>query len=272
MTDYLRVIRRGIVAALALLTSCDGVFDVHPYDVNFDGDRDINATMMALIESENAEKEILHIAVISDTHGTYSDTEEMVADINGRDSIDFIVHLGDLTNTGTTKEFVWARDVLEDLEQPYVALIGNHDFVGTGEEVYEAMYGEMDFSFIAGRIKFVCVNTNALEYDYVADVPDLAFMEEEASADTALFDRTIICMHARPYSDQFNDNVADAFEEAVNQFPGVLFCVNGHDHMIQVDELFDDGIIYYGTTCSEKHQYLLFTITQSGYVYEVVDF
>lgn len=254
------------------LVSCDGVFDVHPYDVNFDGDRDINANMIPLIEEATLNKEVMHVAIISDTHGTYSDTEDMIADINGRDSIDFVVHLGDLTNTATTKEFVWARDVLAELDKPYVALIGNHDFLGTGDETYTAMYGDMDFSFIAGRIKFVCINTNATEYDYMADVPDFDFLETQMTEDADLFDRTILCMHARPYSDQFNNNVAKAFEMYVLQFPGIMFCLNGHDHKIQVDDLFDDGIIYYGCTCSENRGYLLFTLTQDGYVYEVIDF
>ena len=118
------------------------------------------------------------------------------------------MHGGDLTDCGTTKEYIWQRDRLARLKVPYVALIGNHDFLGTGNETYSVMYGKMDFSFIAGRIKFVCLNTNATEYDYLAAVPNLDYMEEQHTADSALFDRSVVCMHARPYCEQFNNNVA----------------------------------------------------------------
>lgn len=260
-----------ILLATTVLTGCDGLFDYHPYDVNFDGESNINSTGIEQIERECLDKDTLRIAFISDTHGDFSDVKDIVADINRRDSVDFIVHLGDLTNTGSTTEFEWTREVLAGFNKPYVVMIGNHDFLGTGDEVYEKMFGDMDFSFIAGRVKFVCLNTNATEYDYMAAVPNFDYMELQITADSALFDRTVICMHARPYSDQFNNNVALAFEHYVNLFPGLLFCMNGHDHNMQLDDLYGDGVIYYGVTCASDRIYMLFTITPNGYTYEVVN-
>ena len=51
---------------------------------------------------------------------------------------------------------------MNGLHVPYVALIGNHDCLGTGAETYKAVFGPTNFSFIAGDVKFVCLNTNAL--------------------------------------------------------------------------------------------------------------
>jgi hypothetical protein len=134
------------------------------------------------------------------------------------------------------------------------------------------MYGPYDFSFIAGRVKFVCLNTNATEYDYLAAVPNLDFMEEQIHSDTSEFDRTIICMHARPFCEQFNNNVAKVFQLYVNYFPGLMFCVNGHDHRENMTDLYGDGVMYYGVDNAEHRSYLLFTITPNGYEYESVDF
>lgn len=262
----------AMATALCLtLAGCDGLFSYHPYDTRFGGDTGINARNMERIEAECLDKDTLRIAVMSDSHLWISDTRDIVGDINSRsDSIDFVMHMGDLTDTGTTKEFVWQRDALSALSRPYVALIGNHDFLGTGDDVYAKMYGELDFSFIAGRIKFVCINTNATEYDYLAAVPNFDFMEEQWTSDSAKFDRTIICMHARPYSDQFNNNVAKAFEHYVSNFKGLLCCINGHDHAIQEDDLYGDGLMYYGCDCAQHRSYLLFTITKSGYKHEII--
>lgn len=264
--------RLYIIIACVALAGCKDVFQYHPYDVRFDGDCDINERNIAVIEEACRDRDTLTVAFISDTHGWYSDMEDMITSVNAHPEVDFVIHGGDLTDCGTTREFEWQRDIMAKLNAPYVALIGNHDFLGTGDEVYKAMYGELNFSFIAARIKFVCLNTNAMEYDYLAAVPDLDFMEEQCTADSALFDRTVICMHARPYCSQFNNNVAKAFEHYVNLFPGVLFCLYGHDHSFNVEDIYGDGVIYYGVTSAEHRSYYIFTITPDDYTYEVVSF
>ena len=268
----LRHIFALVAAAPLALASCDGVFDYHPYDARFSGETNHNASAIVRIEEATRGKDTLRVAFISDTHEWYSDTEDMVADINARGEADFVVHLGDLTDCATTKEFVWQRDVLAKLAAPYVALLGNHDCLGTGEEVYARMYGEPNFSFIAGRVKFVCLNTNATEYDYVAANPDFDFIEREMTADSALFDRAVVCMHAPPFSDQFNNNVAKPFELYMKYFPGLMFCAYGHNHATAASDLFGDGLMYYGVGCAEDRAYLMFTFTPDGYGYEVVSY
>lgn len=190
-----------------LLLSCSDVFQTHPYDVHIKGEHHLNDVNKARIEEACADKETLCIAFISDTHLWHSDARDEVADINSKSDIDFVVHCGDLTDTGTTKEYEWARDILGGLNVPYLALIGNHDFLGTGDQAYCYMYGAVDFSFIASGVKFVCLNTNATEYDYMAAVPNFDFMEEETTRDADRFSRTVVVMHAPPFSDQFNNNV-----------------------------------------------------------------
>lgn len=256
---------------LAVLCSCEGVFDTHPYDMNFKGQHDINATNIARIEALCKGRDTLRIAFISDTHAWYTETEAEVADINRRDDVDFVVHLGDLTDSGTRLEYNQARKYLGALNKPYVALIGNHDFLGTGEEGYEWMYGRKNFSFIVCGIKFVCLDTNAMEYDHVADVPDFDFMETETTADSARFDRTVVLMHAAPFSDQFNNNVSKAFNYYLHLFPNLLFCAYGHDHQGGMSELYGDGLMFYGIDSASHRNYRIFTITPDGYEqYQVI--
>ena len=47
-----------VIAAVSLLAACDKVFDVHPYDVNIKGEKNINAKQIALIEERTHDKEI----------------------------------------------------------------------------------------------------------------------------------------------------------------------------------------------------------------------
>ena len=253
------------VILILTMSSCDGLFDMHPYDVDIDGETGINSRQVDEIERRFADRDTLRIAFISDTHLWLSDARDEVADINSRRDVDFVVHCGDLTDTGTTKEFEWSRDILNGLRVPYVALVGNHDFLGTGDQTYGVMYGEMDFSFIASRVKFVCLNTNATEYDYMAAVPNFDFMEEEMTKDSTLFDRTVIVMHAPPYSDQFNNNVCKAFRRYLDFFPGLMCCVYGHNHNDDVGAIYDDGLIFHGIDCAEHRNYRIMTITPDGY-------
>lgn len=255
-----------------LLVSCDEAFDIHPYDVDFKGDRGINARQIATIEQRCASKDTLRIAFISDTHGWYTDTKDEVASLNEHDDLDFVIHCGDLTDTGTSKEFEWSRDILNGLHMPYVALVGNHDFLGTGNQAYDVMFGTMDFSFIASRVKFVCLNTNATEYDYMAAVPNFDFMEQEVTTGTNRFDRTLLIMHAPPYSDQFNNNVCKAFRRYLDLFPGLLCCIYGHNHNDTVDDIYDDGLLFWGIDCAEHRNYRIMTITPDGYEMEQIHF
>ena len=94
-----------------LMMACDTVFDIHPYDTRIKGETDINARNIAKIETLLRDRDTLRIAVISDSHQWYDDLKDEIADINRRDSIDFVMHLGDITDFGSTQEYVWARDI-----------------------------------------------------------------------------------------------------------------------------------------------------------------
>lgn len=103
------------------LAGCDTVFDVHPYDVHVDGDKNVNAANIAKIESAIKYKDTIRFAMISDTHQWLDDLKKEVNDINRRkDSIDFVLHCGDVTDFGATQEFQWTRDRLQKLKMPFV--------------------------------------------------------------------------------------------------------------------------------------------------------
>lgn len=205
------------------LAGCE-LIDYHPYDVRISGETDINATNMAQIESACLDKDTLRFITTGDSQRWYDETVDFVDHVNQRTDIDFVIHGGDLSDFGMTDEFLWQRDILNGLTVPYVALIGNHDCLGTGEDTYQAVFGDPNFSFVAGRVKFVCLNTNALEYDYSTPVPDFDFIANEQTDRADEFDRTVVCMHVRPYADEFNNNVAEVFEKYRNQWEtDVLF-------------------------------------------------
>ncbi len=277
MTRFRLHIAGGVYALVSVLlcialSGCDELMDYHPYSTNLSGEHDINANNIAVIEPLTLDKDTMRIAFISDTHDWYDDIEDEVNDINARTDIDFVVHCGDLTDAGFTKEFQWARERLEKLNVPYVALIGNHDFLGTGTDSYEWMFGPLNFSFIAGRVKFVCIDTNAMEYNFEASVPNLDFMKTEATTDTTLFDRTVVVMHVPPHALEFNQNVLDAFNYYLQYMPGLMFCVFGHNHSNENVRYYEDNVMFHGVDCADHRNYKIFTIIGEVYGEEIIYF
>lgn len=262
-----------VLLALCLtLHGCD-LIEYHPYDARFDGKKDINAQNITRIEQATAGRDSICFAVISDTQRWYDETHDAVASINAREGIDFVVHCGDLTDFSATDEFEWMRDELEGLTVPYVCCIGNHDCLANGPYVFKAMFGETNFSFNAGDTHFICLDTNALEHDYSTPIPDFSFIKADRDSVPSTVRRTIVAMHAAPFTDQFNNNVADMFEEQIKLFPGLQFCLCGHEHYTNVYEPYEDGLKFYECGAAKKREYLVFTLTQEGGVrYEVIGY
>jgi predicted phosphodiesterase len=260
-------------ASLSLLTACD-MFEAHPYDGHIDGETGINAKNIRRIEKNLAGRKEFRFAMISDTQRWYDATEDAVKAINARGDIDFVVHGGDQSDFGATHEFEMQRDILNKLDMPYVIVLGNHDCLGTGEDTYKAIYGDINFAFTAGNVRFICLNTNALEYDYSEPVPDFTFLDTEAATVPEGVEKTIALMHVQPGNLIFNNNVSKLFEYCLWQFPNPQFCLYGHDHRLAVDDLFDDGLLYYQCPNIDKRIYLVFTIHEgeNDYDYEVVEF
>lgn len=288
-------------AALIMgMCGCDN-FEYHPYDAPIHGNISLNATAIEKIQASISGLP-MKFAFVTDTQSAYDELAEAVEIIKSRGDVDFIVHGGDQTDFGLPDEFVWCRDILEKSGLPFFAVIGNHDCLGNGEDTFRYIYGEKNFSFNVAGVHFLCLNTNALEYDYSEPVPDLDFMEADAAAVAGLnaqapgsVSHTVVVMHSRPYDEQFNNNVAKPFLYYLTFFPGMEadagnavdeaacpgymagtrargFCINGHNHSQSVLDINDGGILFYQSANMRKRSFLIFTVTDEGYEMEVVDF
>lgn len=252
-----------------LMTGCD-LIDYHPYDVRISGETNVNAHNIERIEASCKGKDTIRFITMGDSQRWYDETEDFVKHVNQRNDIDFVIHGGDVSDFGVTDEFLWQRDIMNKLKIPYVVIIGNHDCLGTGKDAYQAIFGDTNFSFIAGHVKFICLNTNALEYDYSSPIPDLNFIENELTNRESEFDKTVFSMHVRPFCGDFNNNVANIFHQYVKKFPGIQFCTAAHEHHLFQEDLFNDSIIYYMSDCMKHKNYNIFTITPKEYKHEVV--
>jgi len=253
------------------VSSCD-LFEYQPYDTpNKEGLSDINNLNIAKISKNDNENDTIRFVFTGDTQRCYDETADFVKDVNKHSNIDFVIHGGDITDFGMSKEYIWMNDILHDLKVPYVVLIGNHDVVGQGKDIYKAYFGALNFDFTFRKTRFICLNTNALEFDYATPVPDFDFMTSFLK-DTAGVKQTIVVMHSPPLDDQFNNNVGLMFNYIIERYKGLLFCLNAHRHILSEIDYYNNGIIYYGCDDIAGRNYLLFTVIGNKYSYQVVKF
>jgi 3',5'-cyclic-AMP phosphodiesterase len=176
-----RLHRRGCAFAFAALVSGTGAaacvqptpFDTQPSEV------ELTAKDLARIEARRAEIPSFKFVAIGDTHDDYSALNDAVGAINQRDDVAFVIDLGDQTDQGLLREFELTRDELSDLEVPYLTVIGNHDALSNGAEVYRRMYGALDYSFVFGGVKLIVFNSNSLEFP--GQAPDREWLEAQLS-------------------------------------------------------------------------------------------
>lgn len=259
----------AVLISMVTFQACN-LIEYHPYDTHVSGAVRLNHQMKERIEDSCAGKDTIRFAQISDTQRWYDETQDLVNAINAHGHIDFVVHTGDQTDFGLTKEFEWQRKIMTGFKMPFVCLIGNHDCLGLGEETFHKIYGNENFSFNASFIHFICLNTNAFEYDYSSNIPDFNYIKEDIKDVPSNVTRTVVAMHAIPYTEQFNNNVAEYFNDMLNRYPGLSFCLCGHDHHTDVIYPFEGGVPYYECAAARDKTYLLFTVSRNSYTYEVV--
>ena len=160
--------------------------------------RNWNAQNVEKIRALNL-NDTFRIATISDTHSNYDHLRAVIKEINSRNDIDFVIHLGDFTDRGYNFEYDIFVDIMKNLNKPSVVVIGNHDSIGKGPQIYRRVFGNPDFSFDFNGTKVIVANNNRL--DFISSwSADWMFSEVSKSRD---YDRVIVAHHVDPDSTNY---------------------------------------------------------------------
>lgn len=269
--NLLRFLAKGLLALGALLVflHCD-LIKYHPYDTKVSGEINHNEKAIEEIQQRLKDKSEFKFALIGDSHRWYDELGDVVDALNKVEDLDFVIHSGDVTDMGITQQYEWSQRILKRLKVPYIVILGNHDMLGNGFEVYKTMYGAENFSFELNDIQFVCVNTNGLEFNDNQPIPDFVFLNDKIKNYPEQCKRTIVVMHAPPLSEQFTEENSALFEETILRFPNLMFCLYGHVHHLNAKTLFDDHVMYYSNDKIKDKVFQLFTVKQDSYDYQEI--
>lgn len=252
----------SIILAALLLSSCD-IFEYSPNQILLkEHERDLNKKNIAKLLSK-APDDTLKIVLMGDTQRFYEEVGKFVKSVNHQDDIDLVIHAGDISDFGLSKEFIWVNDILAKLKAPYVTVIGNHDLLANGPKVYQKMYGPLNFSFTYAGIKFIFFDSNSREHNFNGIVPDIPWIEGEL-ADSTNYEFAILVSHIPPYDGDFDPNLADEYAQLVKEHPKVRLSLHGHQHSFRKKEFPDDGVTYVVSTSVGNKGYVMITITSEG--------
>ncbi|MCB2196848.1 MAG: metallophosphoesterase [Bacteroidetes bacterium] len=259
-----------IIFLIVLITgSCEEYFEYSPYAANVKSEYKytFDKNLEMLNESDTAQKNVVKIAVISDSHYNYHELNEAIVNINSRNDIDFVIANGDISDHGYIKEFELFHDQMESLTVPYFTVIGNHDYRSNGEDIYKTMYGDYNKTIIFNNMLFVLFDDVFWESN---KIPDFTWLENKL-AESDNYDRTFVLAHIPPYSHQFTDESENLYCDLMRRY-NVDLSIHGHVHKFSYDDYYHDGMNYTTIGTIIDKEYGIITMYDDRVVVESINY
>jgi 3',5'-cyclic-AMP phosphodiesterase len=259
----------GIFLLLILLQGCDS-FEYSPNQV-YDNTSQValNAKNLEMLYAQ-PQDDTITIAFVGDSQRFYDELTLFIDTVNNLPDIDFILLAGDISDFGLLAEFELINEKLAKLNKPYIGVVGNHDVVARGEEVFERMFGPLNFSFHYGGVKFVAHNTNGKEY-FTGDVPNMDWLRSQlVKSDTSKY--FIPVSHVPPFSSDFDEKLIGQYTTLYSETPSLLISLHGHTHSFKDAYPYNDGVRYMTTHSFDKRSFVLLKIYNGEVTYKLIDY
>ncbi|QEK51655.1 metallophosphoesterase [Pedobacter aquae] len=189
----------------------------------------INAKNIAKLAKQQSADDTLRFILTGDTQRSYDQATALVKLVNSKfPKLDFVILSGDISDFGLLQEMVWVTDIYNGLQVPYLAVIGNHDLIANGRNVYLKMFGDLNFTFTHKGVKFICHDDNSREYQFNGNVPDLTWIAQELQTSNEV-EAIVGVAHIPPRGGDFDPAMEDAYIHLFNA-PKVVACLFAHEN------------------------------------------
>ena len=243
MITYNKTIR-GIIFILfisSILYSCEKIFEFSPYQVDVDSDKKgTNAFQINKLQKNNNGSNKMIFATISDTHYHYTSLGKIIAHINSDPEIEFLIVVGDIADQGLQKEYDIYYNIMDDLNSPYITIIGNHDYRSNGGSIYKEMYGSTNFDFMYKNVHFVGFDDVFWESGNI--IPDFNWLNNITS-NYESNNYQIVIAHLPPFSDQYTPETEAIYTNILNK-NNVSLSLHGHTHGFYYGNYYKDSVLY----------------------------
>lgn len=260
-----------ISITVLLLFACRDIFQFSPHQTDIDPAMQ-NQTVTNITRLSHMDPGVpvrFSFAIVSDTHCHYKDLDVAVAHINRDDDIQFTIHAGDMTDFGLKQEYEISCSIMLKLKKPFFTVIGNHDCLGNGQEIYRKMFGEFYYAFSYSDTAFLMFHDNIWEFDNVP--PDIGELDRTLS-ELSMFPNKILVGHIPPFGDQFDFPIEKAYRDVLEQHQ-VTLSAHGHVHEFRYDpDFYNDGIPYLTVDTIANRSYVKVTIDDGQLLVENIRF
>jgi calcineurin-like phosphoesterase family protein len=233
--------QRFLTIGFLVLVSCDNLIEYSPYQAGVNtGNQQRNIQIInQLTEEGKGEFQPFKIALIGDSHTYYDDLKDQIRILNQTDSIDFVVHLGDITLSGTHREFLWYGELIDGLNLPLITLIGNHDCLSSGDYIYYDMFGPSNFTLDYHGCRLVFFDNIVWERN--VEDPDFKWLYNACDTDEAV--HRLVFAHIPPWDEQLSIGNGFVYNK-IMQDQNVSLSINGHSHSFSYGHRKEEEIPY----------------------------
>jgi Icc protein len=257
--------------ALPLLISCNATEFSPNQKFNDNTATDVNATEIRSLPSKPSGSPI-RIAVSGDTQRKYNESQLFVDHINARDDVDFVVLNGDVSDFGLLLEFDGIYKIYSGLKVPFITVIGNHDQVANGYDIFLRMFGPTNFTFDYAGVKFVCHDSNSREHNFDGLIPDISWLKQNLTLDPDT-KHIVALSHVPPTDGDFDQQLRNGYENLMNSTPGLLASIHSHQHSPDVIYRKDgQGIPFIITNAIVNRAYTIIDISNDQLTAQAVTF
>jgi len=263
--------RHLLIFILPILLSCNATEFSPNQKFNDNTATDVNAREISSLPKKGSGSPV-RIAVSGDTQRKYKESQLFVDHINSRNDVDFVVLNGDVSDFGLLLEFDGIYKIYSGLKVPFITVIGNHDQVANGFDIYLRMFGQTDFTFDYAGIKFVCHDSNSREHNFDGNIPDLSWLKNNLKPDSGT-QHVVALSHVPPDDADFDQKLRPAYEDLFNSTPGMLASIHSHQHSPDVIYRQDGkGIPFIITNAIVNRAYTIIDISNGKLTTQAVTF
>ncbi len=263
----------ALAGILFLFAGCSDPFEYHPNEIILaESERDLNKKNMAEILKKQPSDTICFV-LMGDTQRFYDQLEVFSKSVASDKEVEFIIHSGDISDFGWAKEFKWVHRLMKTIPIPYLTVIGNHDLLANGRNVYLQMYGPTNYIFDYGFIRFVFFDSNSLEHQFNGKVPDLDWISRVSDlSELPNIKQVINISHIPPFGDDFDPDLIEPYINHCASHPNLNLSLHGHHHRWQEKKPAGEELLVHTAGTIKKRTYTKVKVWKDGYNLKKVDY
>ncbi|MES2801628.1 MAG: metallophosphoesterase [Bdellovibrionota bacterium] len=235
-----------------IITTCAPFKDSPFSDKVLSAERDLNILAQKELQDVEGDGEI-KIALFADSHGNHRDLDVVLYQINQTPDVDFVVNLGDFTDSAYNLEYDRFVDSQEVLLRPNFTVMGNHDALGAGPIIFKKIFGPSNFWFETASARFIFFHTSNLE--------DPEGFEPQWLLDAVASSVKNVFIFSHTSLDDIERFPQELFRPVL-QNPLVKMSINGHKHVYDLQN--SGGTIVLRAPRVQRLQWLVIRIVGSN--------